>query len=213
MRLIDLSHTIENGQPGFPGDPAAELSLWATVDQQGYHISRLCLSTHHGTHVDLPYHVVPGGITAATAPVQWFCGPARLVDLAPSSALPAGTAISVAMLEVHERGFEPGGRVLVRTGWDRRFGSPEYYRDYPRFTEEAAQWLVSRRIRLLGMDTPSPEADTNRIHRLLLESDVVLIENLCRLEELPEEFILCALPLKLSGGDGSPVRAVALVPA
>jgi len=211
--LIDLSHPLEHGQPNFPYDPKLSVLVHNTVESIGYNITQLGMSTHQGTHLDAPYHFFNDGRTLDQMPLDWFFGPAVLVDLAPGSVLPAKTPITVEMLEPHADKFVPGARVLYRTGWDKAFGSAEFFSEFPSLELEAAQWIATRKIRLLGMDTPTPGEQWLEIHHALLakEVEVVIVEGLRGLERLPERFSLSAFPLNIEGRDGSPIRAVAIV--
>jgi kynurenine formamidase len=106
---------------------------------------------------------------------------------------------------------------LLKTGWSRHVGNPQYYRDnFPRISEELARWCVERGVRVLGVEPPSV-ADVNNlaevklIHRILLGAQVVIVEGLTNLEALAHDRILfCAAPLKIAGGDGAPCRAFAI---
>jgi kynurenine formamidase len=109
--------------------------------------------------------------------------------------------------------------VVLRFGWDRHWGTRRYYQDHPYLTKPAAQWLVERGVRLLGMDTPMPDdsrngssaAEDSPIHKILLGSGVILVEYLTNLAAIrSDEIELIVLPLKVQGGDGAPVRCVAV---
>ncbi len=211
--LIDLSHPLEDGQPVYPSDPEIRVQPHGSLAEQGYHITRLSLSTHQGTHLDAPFHFFDDGPTIDQLPLEACYGPASLIDLAPGGELPPDAAITPALLEPHAAAFAPGARVLYRTGWDRRFGTPAFFEHFPSLTREAAQWIAQRRIALLGMDTPGPSQDWQAVHRTLLgpEARIVLLESLAHLDRLPPQFTLAALGLKIRARDGSPVRAIAIV--
>jgi kynurenine formamidase len=146
-------------------------------------------------------------------PLDRFYGPAVLVDLAPGSFLPDKTPITVDMLTPHVDKFHPGAKVIYRTGWDRAFGTPECFSDFPTLTLEAARWIADRRIGLLGMDTLTPSTDWKEVHLTLLAKgvEIVIVEGLTHLEQLPERFTFIGFPLNIKGRDGSPIRAVAVV--
>ncbi len=211
--LIDLSHPLEHGQPNFPFDPKITVLVHNTVASIGYNITQISMSTHQGTHLDVPYHFFDDGKTIDQMPLDRFYGPAALVDLAPGSFLPDKTPITCEMLEPHADKFQPGAKVIYRTGWDRTFGTPACFSDFPSLTLEAAQWIAHRRIGLLGMDTLTPSADWKEVHLTLLQKgvEIVIVEGLTNLESLPERFTFAGFPLKIQGRDGSPIRAVAIV--
>jgi kynurenine formamidase len=212
-RLIDLSLPLEHGQLNFPWDPKISVVVHNTVSTIGYNITQFSMSTHQGTHLDAPFHFYDDGRTVDQIALDRFYGPATLVDLAPGSQLEARTPITPALFEPFADRFQPGARVLYRTGWDRAFGTPEYFTGFPSLTVEGARWLADRRIGLLGMDTPTPGTDWQEVHWILLKRgvEVVIVEGLRGLDQLPDQFTLSAFPLNFQGRDGAPCRAVAIV--
>jgi len=212
-RLIDLSHPLEHGQATFPYDPKLSIIAHNTIASIGYNITQISMSTHQGTHLDAPRHFYDEGVPVDAVPLERFFGEATLVDLAPGTALEPGRPITADMLAAHAEAFRQGAKVVYRTGWDRVFGRPEYLTDFPSLTLEAVEWIAARRIGLLGMDTPTPGAQWKEIHLALLRpgTEIVLVEGLTGLDLLPPRFTLAAFPLKITGRDGSPVRAVAIV--
>jgi kynurenine formamidase len=203
VKLVDLSHPLENGQPAFPGDPAILLVPQAAA---GYRTTEIHLSTHQGTHLDAPYHFFDDGTTVDRIPLERFYGTAALIDF---GTLEAGARITVEMLAPHAGLFREGARVIYRTGWDHLFGRAEFFRSYPSLTLEAARWIAAQKIWLLGMDTPGPSEDWLEVHRALLHEQIVIVESLANLDKLPPQFTFIGFPLKIAGRDGSPVRAVA----
>lgn len=212
-QLIDLAHPLEHGQPSFPGDPQLTIAAHTTVSDGAASVARLVMGTHQGTHLDAPSHVFADGRTVDELPLEQLFGPAHLVDFAPGGVLEPGTPLDVPLLERHANVFYAGARVIYRTGWDRRFGREDFFRDYPSLTLEAARWIAGRRIRLLGMDTPSPAIDWRECHQVLLRpgGEIVIVECLANLDRLPAQFTFVGFPLKLKGCDGSPIRAVAWI--
>ncbi len=212
-KIIDLSHPLEHGQLNFPFDPKISVMVHNTVASIGYNITQISLSTHQGTHLDVPFHFFDDGRTVDEMELDRFYGPASLVDLAPGGCLPPGTPITVDRFAPHADLFQPGAKVIYRTGWDRAFGTPEYFSRFPTLTLEAARWLAAKKISLLGMDTPTPSVDWKECHWILLGrgAEMVIVEGLTCLELLPPKFLFAGFPLKIKGRDGSPIRAVAVV--
>ena len=167
-RLIDLSFPLEHGQLNFPSDPKISVIVHNTVSTIGYNITQFSMGTHHGTHLDAPFHFFEDGKTVDQIPLDRFFGPALLMDLAPGSHLAAKTPITPAMFEPYSDRIQAGAKVIYRTGWDREFGTHEYFADFPSLTVEAAEWLAERRIGLLGMDTPTPGTQWKEVHWILL---------------------------------------------
>jgi kynurenine formamidase len=211
--LIDLSHPLEHGQLNFPSDPELSIRVHDTVASIGYNISQMSMSSHQGTHLDAPFHFYNDGKTLDQMSLDQFYGPASLVDLAPGTVLQEKTVLTVAMFQPHEHLFTPGAKVIFRTGWDRAFGKLEFFTDFPSLSLEAAQWIADHKIGLLGMDTPTPSTDWLECHHILLKQDVeiVIVESLTHLDQLPPQFTFIGFPMNIKGRDGSPIRAVAVV--
>ena len=211
--LIDLSHPLEHGQPNFPWDPKLSIIPHNTVSSIGYNITQISMSTHQGTHLDAPFHFFDDGLTLDRMALDRFFGPAALIDLAPGGCLEPGTPLTLEMFEPHAEVLQEGAKVIYRTGWDRMFGGPRFFSEFPTLTLEAAQLFARRKIGLLGMDTPTPSVDWKECHHILLGSgiEIVIVEALANLDRLPSNFTLMVFPLNIKGRDGSPVRAVGLV--
>jgi len=185
-----------------------------TVTSIGYNITQFSMSTHQGTHLDAPFHFYDDGGTLDQMGLEQFYGPAVLVDLAPGGWLEAKTPITVEMFEAHARHFQHRAKIIYRTGWSRKFGTPEFFSDFPTLTLEAASWIAARGIGLLGMDTPTPSTSWLECHHILLKKgvEIVIVEALTNLDQVSENFTFIGFPLNFKGRDGSPIRAVALVP-
>jgi kynurenine formamidase len=212
-RLIDLSHPLEHGQLNFPSDPKISVVVHNTIQSIGYNITEISMSTHQGTHLDAPYHFFDDGKTLEQIPLERFYGAATLVDLAPGGSLPPKTPLTLKMFEPYSDLLRTGAKVIYRTGWDRMFGHPEFFSEFPTLTLDAARYLASRGIGLLGMDTPTPSVDWMECHHILLAKgvEIVIVEALANLDQLPRHFTFAGFPLKITGRDGSPIRAVAIL--
>ncbi len=135
-------------------------------------------------------------------------GPALLVDL---SGLGAGGEIESRDLEPYRDRMRKAGRVVLHTGWWRRWGTPDYFTAHPVLSGEAAEFLVESGVLLVGVDTPSVDRPPFPAHLALLGNGVLIVENLTNLAAIGREiFQLVILPLRISGRDGSPVRAIAM---
>ena len=213
-KLVDLSLPLKDRQLTYPKDPPIRIEAARTLASGGCNVSNITMGSHQGTHLDAPYHFLDDGATVEQIPLDKFFGPAVLVDLAPAGALEPLAPLELAVFQQHEDAFQPGARVIYRTGWDRMFGTPEYFTDCPSLTLESAEWIASRRIALLGMDTPTPSKTAGPdCHRMLLAKgvEIVIVEGLAGLDQLPRQFLFAGFPLRLVGRDGSPIRAVAVV--
>lgn len=204
--IIDLTQTLTDGMRGVAIHPHTRIA------NEGYNTTNLHLYSHAGTHMDAPLHFLDGGATIDQWPLAQCIGPATVIDLsfkAPDS------LISVADLGATAAKIGQGSRVLLRTDWDDHATLPDYRTHFPRIARELASWLVEQGVWLVGVQTPSVASLADReelrdVHQILLRGGVVIVECLMNLRQLPELVTLIALPLKVAGGDGSPVRAVAL---
>jgi arylformamidase len=206
-RVIDLSLTLRHGMPG------VDLEDQSTYATKGWHTRVLHLYSHVGTHMDAPYHFVPTGRTLEQVALEKCIGPAWVIDL---SYLQPRELITVEHLAAHADKVHPGARLLLRTDWYRRAGQDEYRTHFPRVSLPLAEWLATRGIALLGVESPAVASMEDRdelvsVHRTLLGAEIVIVESLANLDALTDELVtFIALPLKIEAGDGSPVRAVAI---
>jgi kynurenine formamidase len=201
---IDLTRVLAPGMPVYPGDPPVRFLDHSQIEEGGFRVTRLELGTHTGTHVDAPAHVDRAGLGIERVPLAALVGAARVIDV---SGRGPGALITPADLEGR---IPRGGRVLLRTDWDRQWGRPGYYQKFPALTAEAAELLVEAGTRLLGLESPSVHpAIELAIHQRLLNSDIMIVEGLVGLRRLPEDVWLVVAPLPLQGLDGSPCRVLA----
>lgn len=207
--LVDLTMPITPGMAAYPGEPSASFDAYTTIENDDVAMASVTLFSQLGTHIDAPAHFVRGGRTVDQLDLARCVGEAVAIQLGP---LEAGSLIDTALLETHRSMLETAERVIVSTGWSRRAGSPNYFRDWPEFTLESVEYLAEFDLLFVGLDTPSPGNDSNNqaLHRVMFREEIALVECLVNVDELPAHFELVCLPLPLVGLDGSPVRAIAL---
>ena len=207
MRVVDLSLPINHEMPG------VDITVAKRLDVDGWNATTLSLYSHAGTHMDAPRHFLPQGATLDEEDLAVCIGPATVIDIAPAA---PRQLIGVADLGSLATGIAPGARLLFRTDWYKRYGSPAYRQELPRISNELANWLVMQQVALIGVEPPSV-ADVNNmqelteVHQTLFRGNVRIVEGLAHLDRLTSatvEFI--ALPLRVIGGDGCPVRAIAM---
>ncbi len=201
MTLYDVTLPIAAGVPVYPGDPAVVIRPWHTGTPVV--ISHLSLGAHTGTHVDAPRHLREGTPGVDRLPREALIGPARVLDL------PEATLISAEDL----RGLElPGpGRLLFRTQNSADWRAGRFPAEPVGLTEEAAQLLAQKAVRLVGLDSPSADAmDAADLpaHRMLLGAGIVILEGLDLSDVSAGEYELLCLPLKIVDGDGGPARVI-----
>jgi arylformamidase len=206
--IIDLTQPVRPGMPVYPEDP--EVTFEPAAAMPPWRVTKLALGSHSGTHIDAAVHYVTGGATIDAYPLERFVLPARVVPAGAG----AGEAVPWAALSGALPADLTGQAVLLHTGWDRYWGQAEAF-DHPYLGEDAARGLMERGAALVGTDAfnvDSTSAGTTHAHEILLGADVLLVENLTRLDLLePGHTYTCAfVPLRLEGADGSPIRAYAL---
>ena len=208
MRFIDLSHPLLDGQPSFPGDPVLSVAPHCTTaDAARCNLSQIGMGSHQGTHLDAMFHFLDAGKTLDQMPLDWFCGAARVLRIPKN----AGEEITLDDFAPFAEFLTEGARIIYQTGWSSEYQQPHYFSDFPSLTIEAAQFLAAKKLRLLGMDTPTPSRDYYEVHHILLGVEMVIVESLTNLDQLPEQFTFVGFPLNFVGRDGSPIRAVGIV--
>ena len=208
-RIIDLSLEIYHSTPVFPLDPHTGFITHQTIEDTGYNITQIVMSTHVGTHLDAPHHFITGGRTVDKLDTGKCVGPAMVINMSHKK---PKEEITIKDFAGFEKRIVKGSRVLIRTDWARFFPDKTYFFDTPSITVETAGWLAEREIGLLGVEVPSINSrDYTEVHKILLGKEIVVVEALTNLAELTrDEVYFIALPLKLRGLDGSPVRAIAI---
>lgn len=211
MRVIDLGWQLTNGMPVFPGDLPPTVKRSTSVEREGFAESLLTLGSHNGTHMDAPAHLCAGGKTLDMFTNESFFGLALVVDVTKR----AGEEIKTADISSSVRNGNAVDFILLRTGWSDRWGDQSYASGYPILSEEAARWLTRLGLKGIGIDALSFDAaddETCKIHRILLEQELLLIENMRALDMIGDEpFCFTALPLSFENADGAPVRVMAVL--
>lgn len=205
QKVIDLTLTIEEGMRG------VSIETVCTVEKDGWNASTYHLYSHAGTHLDAPIHYNVNERTVVDIPLYQCMGPAWVVD-----AMDVGPSdlITTDHLKNIPEYIQPGDSLLIRTGWSKRIGQPEYREALPRISEDLAHWCAEQKLPMLGVEPPAVADPFNReeithIHEILLNAGIVIIEGLANLDALTQEkVIFCAIPIKVAR-DGAPVRAFA----
>lgn len=233
-RLVDLTYPFDDRTIYWPTaaagfvlkqvhhGPAAAGFFYASND--------FCAPEHGGTHLDAPIHFAEGRSTADAVPISRLVGPAAVIDVSAAAAKDADYRLTKADIEAFEREYgavAPGTVVLIRTGWGRRWPDRKRYLGddrpgdasnlhFPGIGEDAARALVARGVASVGIDTASIDHGPSKgfiAHRVLLGADIPAFENVASLDALPARgALVIALPMKIRGGSGGPLRIVALLP-
>ena len=233
-RWVDLSHDMAEDSPFWPtaeGFKHEVASYGKTPGGWFYSSYNLTLSEHGGTHLDAPIHFAEGKQTADQVPLDRLIGPAAVIDVSTASAANRDYRFTVADVENWERanGRLPDGTILLfRTGYSKYWPDREAYMGtnergpdavaklhFPGLSGELAKFLIERKVSAVGLDTPSLDYGQSKdfiVHRTLLGANIPGFENVANLDQLPAKgAMVVALPTKIRGGSGAPLRIVALV--
>ena len=159
MEIIDLTYEVEEDMSIFnaPWHSQVKISQLGRIDCDGRETRRICIGSHSGTHLDAPLHFIPGGDSVNQIPLQKLIGPVKIVDL---SHLKKNEPVTREMLEL----IEIAPRMIFYFGMGKNWKTIHFFKNYPFFSTEAAEYLISKKIEVIGMDTPSP--DDSRINIL-----------------------------------------------
>lgn len=233
--LVDLSHPYGNDTLYWPTSPSKfEMKQLAFGETEGgyfYSAFSICTPEHGGTHLDAPIHFSADGLSTDRIPLENLIAPAVVIDVSGYAAGNRNYLLRVADVRAFEDRHGPiesGSIVLLRTDWSKRWPDAKAYLgddtpgnagklEFPSYGADAARLLVEERnVSILGVDTASTDFGKSTdfvVHRIAAARNVSNLENLTNLDKLPPTgAIVMALPMKIQGGSGGPVRVVALVP-
>lgn len=211
MKIIDLTYPIEKGMLTFNAHwhPSVSIEQLGRIDVEGRESRKIVFGTHTGTHVDAPLHFIRNGRSIDQIPIEKMFGEITIIDF---SYLDENSAITKDMLE----GKKITTKMLFKFGWGKHWTHKKFYQDYPYFTKEAAEFLISKNVELLSYDTPSPDDSRiklgserdSEIHKIFLKNNIILVEYLANLDKIQEYegWNISVNPLMIKGGDGSPAR-------
>ncbi len=209
-KTYDLTLTLTSHIPVFPGQPPLSFLPWSNLKVHGNATNAFFMVEHTGTHLDAPAHFIEGGKTVEEIPLERFWGEALVLDV--SSYFGRGE-LKLPDLEkiLGEKDIEEGDIVLFYSGADKLLGRPEYFTQGVYLTESVAEFLIDKKVKGVGIDSPSIDSQPFAVHRLLLAREIIIYESLTNLGELRgKRVIFAGFPLKLQGCTGSPIRAIAL---
>ena len=233
--LIDLTHTYDEETLYWPTSPTRfekrQLAFGETDGGWFYSANSICTPEHGGTHFDAPIHFAAGAQTADAVPLDRLIAPAVVIDISAQAQKDRNYRLTVSDVEAFEARhgrIAPGTIVLLHSGWSRYWPDARAYLgddtpgdasrlSFPSYGADAARLLVEeRQVAQLGVDTASIDYGPSKafpVHRIAAARNVGGLENLAGLDRLPPTgATLLALPMKIAGGSGGPVRTVALVP-
>jgi kynurenine formamidase len=213
VKPVDLTLTISQNLPSFPGSPKPHFISWSKIKSDGYNLELLFLSSHTGTHLDAPFHFIKKGMKIHEILPSRLISNAILIHVK-KGANQLITRSDIIEFEKKVTRIKNNSAVIFSTGWQRNLQKEYYFKKNPGLSASAAKYLVSKKINLVGIDSPSIDKGNDTkfsVHQILSKNNVLILENLCNLEKIPREhFKLIVLPLKLKNATGSPVRAIAV---
>jgi len=204
MRIIDLTHTIVDNMTVYPGDIRTNLFQTKYLKVNSYNDHRLDISMHTGTHIDSPMHLTNSNKYISSTPIEKFIGAGIILDVQNEPI--------IKMKPIYNDQIKENHIILLYTGHDKHYNSSSYYENHPIIDTGLCEFLISKNIKMIGIDLPSPDNYPFDIHKMLLENNIYIIENLTNLNSLIniDKFEIIALPLKIDA-DSSMARVIAIV--
>ncbi len=213
-RIVDLSLPIDAGTQIYPGDPQVRFRVASTIEEHGFNLLAVEMGSQSGTNCDAPYHFLESGARIDEVPLDLFAGPGVIIDV--RGKLPRAV-IDESDVAPYLDSVGPGSIVLLHTGWPDYYGTPAYF-DHPFLGAAACLALLQRGVRTFCLDTQNidetPDSDHPGagfpVHLLIAEAGGIIVENLTGLDQIDFDPLITVFPLRLTGADGSPTRAVAI---
>jgi kynurenine formamidase len=215
MKLIDLSHILNENITVYPDTIPPTFEISNTVEKDGFTEIKMTMASHTGTHIDAPCHIIQDTKSLDQFPVDKFVGKAIVIPCQDKE------DITLEYLQTYEDRIAQVDFILFITGWQYKWKTKDYFSDSQIPTIEAAKWLTKFKLKGIGIDSfsvdkiVSAESVTSENlpnHHILLGKEILLIESLTNLDKLPDRvFSFQCLPLNIENADGSPVRAIAMI--
>ncbi len=190
MKIIDLSYPIETGMPVYPGDTEVNIHNERTWEADGFRLSSLHSTMHAGTHIDAPSHISDNNVMMKDVDLCRCIGTGVLVDARNKNIIDVEC--------VQNKDIKAGDIVIFLTGWAKHYSTSQYD-DHPVLSEALAEYLVLKKIKMIGLDMPSCDHEPYPVHRILMKAGILIAENLCNCESLLDlkAFDVYAIPLKI----------------
>jgi|TARA_Y100000590_G_scaffold438255_1_gene560851 kynurenine formamidase len=214
MKIIDLTLTVSDKIPTFPSSPQPNFIPWENIKEDGYNLEVLFLSSHTGTHMDAPHHFLEKGAKIHEISLKKLVSEAALIQCRKNGGQSI-TKTDIQKFEKNHGKIENFSSVIFYTGWQKNLQKKYYFTKNPGLSVSAAKYLTSKKISLVGIDSPSIDLGKDpkfSVHKIFAKKGVLIVENLANLDKIKSsKFHLVVLPLKLKNATGSPVRAIAFV--
>jgi kynurenine formamidase len=213
-KFVELNHTLEDGMMTYPGLPRPKIGAFLDHeasrsrynDQAEFYLGKVEMVCNLGTYLDSPFHRYPDGLDLSQIPLERIAG---LPGIVFDGVISSNRSIT---LQVYNKELD-GKAVLIRTGWDKRWGTEDYWEPGPFLSEKCIDLFIRSRVELVGVDFWNVDDTMDQArpaHTRLLASDILIVEHLCNLSALPRTgFKFYAVPLRIVRGASFPVRAFA----
>lgn len=197
MKIIDLTMFIDEKTPVFPGDPRHEIQQVATIKENGWNEKRIILNSHFSTHIDAPFHMLETGKKLTDFPLDIFMGELFVIDME--------------NFESQLSTVKEDDIVFLYTGHTEKAYSEDFFKNNPVMPKRTAELLIEKKVRIVGLDSFSPDNKPFDVHKLFFKHDILIVENLVNLKQLVGKRLKCViLPLKIKDADGAPCRVIAI---
>ena len=197
--IIDLTMEVSEKTPAFPGEPGFQAAPLSKMDVCGIASCRLTFNSHFSTHIDAPSHMIKGGKNLEDYPIEAFVGKATIVDVRGKNKIQKGD-----VPDLNEAPF-----CLFRTDHSKKAFQKDYFKNNPVLTPDAAQALIDQKVKIVGIDSFTPDNEPYTVHKILFKKDILILENLVNLEKIGNRCRLIVAPLNLRNADGAPTRVIA----
>jgi arylformamidase len=207
MKIFDISRPLFNGLAPWPGDTAFHYELkWKMAEGATVNVGAVTMGVHNGSHADAPFHFQEGASTIEQMPLETYFGEAVVVDL--TNKFKNGERDEITITDIVSAA-DSAPRLLLKTGvWKNSEIFPEWI---PVIANDVPKWLEARKVKLLGLDLPSVDTIEAKVlvnHHALAAADIAIVESLDLSQVEAGTYHFSALPLRISGGDAAPVRAI-----
>ena len=201
MKIFDLSMPVDERTPSFPGSPKQEIKQFATIDKDGWNEKRITINSHFSTHIDAPFHMLKKGRKLTDFPIETFVGEAIVID-----------ARNHIEIEPNLDEVKADDIVFFFTGHTKNAYSENFFRNNPVITKNTAEKLIKKKIKIVGLDSFSPDNEPYDVHKLFFRNNILIVESLVNLEQLAGKRFKCyILPLKIKDADGAPCRVIGII--
>ncbi len=199
--IFDLTIPLDEKAPVYPGVPKPKISSVLNIDRDGFNELLLTFPTHTGTHIDAPYHCIKNGKKLSDFEISYFIGEAIVFNCSGQKEIKLS---KTDLAKIKKDDF-----VFLYSGHSEKYLADDYFADYPVISEKSAEQLAEKKIKIFGIDSPSPDKSPYKIHYIFLGKGIPIVENLYNLSEVAGKRFKCTIaPLKVQNADGAPCRVI-----